>query len=141
LRHHHALEEVGRLPDHDRVDVVDGETGVVKRAVHRLPAQPGDRHITALGAVPRLPDAEDSCLHPHRASMTHTRFCCRAGPLVACPRARPARPSVTALAAWPIRASPAANIGLAASAPPDGLTSTPPPSPSACRRISSWCPN
>ena len=74
------------------------------------------------------------------ASMTQTRFCCSAGPLVACPRARSARPDMTARAAQPIRASPAANIGLAQSAPPDGLTSTvrrARPSPSARRsRIS-----
>ena len=42
-------------------------------------------------------------------------------------------------AARPIRASPAANIGLPHSAPPDGLTRTPSPRPSArCRRSSWW---
>ena len=44
---------------------------------------------------------------------------------------------MTSRAALPIRARPAANIGLAHSAPPDGLTSTSPLSPRARRsRIS-----
>ena len=89
--------------------------------------------------MPGLPDAEHRgrLLHDASPASTHTRFCCSAGPLVACPSARDARPDMTARAAIPIRASPAANIGLPHSAPPDGLTATPSPSPSADRSSSS----
>ena len=48
---------------------------------------------------------------------------------------------MTACAAIPIRASPAANIGLPHSAPPEGLTATPSPSPSASRSRISWWVN
>ena len=50
-------------------------------------------------------------------------------------------PVEIARAASPMRVSPAAIIGFAASAPPDGLIVTPSPSPSASRRISSWWVN
>ncbi len=50
-------------------------------------------------------------------------------------------PSRMRRAASPMRIRPATIIGFAASAPPDGLTSTPSPRPSASRRISSWCVN
>ena len=40
---------------------------------------------------------------------------------MACAAARRARPDMTCSAAAPIRASPAENIGLPQSAPPDGL--------------------
>ena len=98
LGHHHALEQVGRLAQHDRVDVGQGESGVGQRPVHRLAAQPGDGHVGPPGPVPGLADAEHRGLLLHGscsplASITQTRFCCRAGPLVAWPSARSAWPA------------------------------------------------
>src|SRR4029077_7907715 len=131
--------QVGRLPGHDRVDVRQREAGVGERAVDRLPAQASDGHVGPPAAGMGLADPENGRPVPGhgRASITLTRFCCRAGPLVAWPRARSARPEEISRAAIPIRARPATNIGLAARAPPDGLTRTPSPRPSAPRsRIS-----
>ncbi len=84
-----------------------------------------------------VPSTAASCpatiLFPSR---TATRFCCSAGPLVACARTRCAEPSKMCCAAKPMRSSPAENIGLAARAPPDGLTFVDEPSPIASVRIS-----
>ena len=63
LGHHHALEQVGGFPDNDGVDVGEPEPGIGERAVDRLPAQPGDRHIRALASMVRLAGAE------HRRSL------------------------------------------------------------------------
>ena len=57
-------------------------------------------------------------------SRTHTRFCCRHGPEVAWATPRSAVPSMMRWATSPMRMRPAAIIGLAASAPPEGLTLT-----------------
>ena len=65
LRHHHALEQVGRLADDDRVDVLPGQPGVVERPPGRLAHQPRHRHVEPLGLVRRLPDADD------RAGVSH----------------------------------------------------------------------
>ena len=130
LGHHHALEQVGGLADDDRVDLVEGQAGVLERAVHRLAAQAGHRDVLALGAVVGLADADDGGgLLAHRASsrrlsssMVHTRFCWRAGPDVACAsvRRRLARPDP----AWRPRRRGCRRrrtSGCSASAPPDGL--------------------
>ena len=68
--------------------------------------------------------------------MTATRFCCSAAPLVAWASTRCAEPSKMCRAAKPMRSRPVENIGLAASAPPDGLTFVEPFSPIASVRIS-----
>ena len=68
--------------------------------------------------------------------MTATRFCCSAGPLVAWASTRCAEPSKMCWAAKPMRSRPAENIGLAASAPPDGFTFVDDGSPIASVRIS-----
>jgi hypothetical protein len=87
LGHHDALEQVGCLADHDRVDLVEGQARVGQRPVHRFAAEPGHREVLALGPVVGLSDA-DHCGallagHQLAPSMMQMRFCCRAGPLVA----------------------------------------------------------
>ena len=68
LGHHHALEQVGGLADDDRVDLVEGQAGVLERPVHRLAAQAGHRDVLALRAVVGLADADDGGgLLAHRA--------------------------------------------------------------------------
>ena len=129
LGHHHALEEVGRLADHDRVDVVPGHAGVGQRPLRRLAHEPDHRHVASRGLVLGLSDADDGDSlfgHQFSPSSTHTRFCCRHGPLVAWATPRFTRPSAMRAATSPMRMSPAVSIGLAASAPPDGLTSASP---------------
>ena len=61
----------GALPDHDRVDVGEGEPGVGQRAVRRLPAQSGHRHVGALGPVPGLAHAENRGLPVFQSSCLH----------------------------------------------------------------------
>ena len=60
---------------------------------------------------------------------------------MAWPSATSARPDMISVAALPILASPAANIGLLVSAPPEGLILTSSPRPRACRRMISWWVN
>ena len=126
LGHHHALEEVGRLADHHGVDVVERRTRVGQRLVDGLAHQAVHRHVLPLGDVLRLPGAEHRGQLPRHVvcfpSRTATRFCCSAGPLVACASTRCAEPLKMCCAAKPMRSSPAENIGLAASVPPDGFT-------------------
>src|SRR5215472_18256250 len=145
LWHHHAFEQVRRFADNDGVDLGDANARIRKGAVGRLTAQPGDRYVEPLAAVVRLagPEYRRPVLHAilPSASMTHTRFCWSAGPLVAWPSATSARPDMISVAAMPILASPAANIGLPASAPPDGLILTSLLSSSAWRRMISWWVN
>ena len=100
LGHHHALEHVGRLADDDRVDVGQRQPGVVERPVGRLAAQPGDRHVAALGAVLGLADADDGaarCFIVTPPSRTHDQVLlqARAAGRVG-RRARSARPSMIA---------------------------------------------
>jgi hypothetical protein len=84
LRHHHPLEHVGGLADHDGVDVGEPEVGVLERAERRLAHDAGDGEITALRGVMRLPDADDRAALAHAPpSRTQTRFCWRQGPEVA----------------------------------------------------------
>ena len=132
LGHHHALEQVGCLADHDGVDVVEVDPGVGERAIDRLAAEARDRDVLALGSVVGLADADHGCgllAHPFRP-MTQSRFCCRAGPLTSRGRAtRSAHAVWIRRAASPIRLRPALNIGLPASAPPDGLMRTSSPRP------------
>ena len=133
LGHHHALEQVGRLADHDRVDVRQ-----------RRPAS-----ASARSTASRHSPAIDTSVRRVRCWVwptPRTAARCRvtAGPPSrrrgsAAGRGRwwrgraPGRPGRTKIsrAAIPIRARPAANIGLPHSAPPDGLTRTPSPRPSA----------
>src|SRR5690606_26097584 len=141
LGHHHALEEVGRLAEDDGVDVGPGHLGVLQGLDHRLPHEAGDRDVAAGGLVLRLADADDRdalLAHQSLPSRTHTRFCCRHGPLVAWATARRASPRAMRAAASPMRIRPAAMSGLAASGPPGGLTTTPSPRPSARRWTTSW---
>ena len=95
LRHHDALEEVGRLADHDRVDVIHGRPGVGQRLVDGLANQAVHRDVLALGDVLRLAGAEHRSeldRHDYFPSSTATRFCCNTGPPVACASTRPAEP-------------------------------------------------
>jgi hypothetical protein len=71
-------------------------------------------------------------------SSTATRLCCIRCPLVACATPRLTVPSKMRLATSPMRIMPAAIIGLAASGPPDGLTTTSSARPISLRRIASW---
>ena len=68
LGHHHALEHVRGLADHDRVDVVPAEPGVVERPQCGLADEPGDRDVVPLGLVVGLPDPDDRA--PVRSSRT-----------------------------------------------------------------------
>ena len=130
LGHHHALEQVGRLADDDRVDVVEGEAGVLERAVDRLAAQAGHRDVLALGPVVGLADPDHGCWqlahqfwpvlavhHAHEVLLQGGAAGRVAEHLVA-------RPSQIRRAASPIRIRPPVNIGLPASGPPDGLIVT-----------------
>ena len=119
-------------------------TGIFQRAVDGLAHQAVHRNVFALGHIFRLPGTEyrgevRPCTgHQLFPSMTATRFCCSAGPLVACASTRPADPFQICWAAKPMRSRPATNIGLAASAPPDGLTFVLPVMPMASARIRCW---
>ena len=140
LRHHHALEHVGRLADDDRVDVLPVELGVGERAVGRLADEAGDRDVLAGRDVLGLPGAEHRGQLPAHAcaSSVQTRFCCSSGPLVACAMAVCPSPLASRVAASPMRFRPATITGLDASAPPDGLIDVRVSSrPSASIRISS----
>lgn len=93
LGHHHALEQVRCLADHHCVDVGKLEARVGKGTVDGFPAQPGHRDIRPLGTVVGLsgPDHGGTLLaHQSCPSITHTRFCCSAGPDVAGPSTLPA---------------------------------------------------
>ena len=134
----------GALPIDDGVDV--GPASCRRRPAPRggLPDEPGDRHVAPGRLVVGLAEPDDghALLAPSVApSRTHTRFCCRQGPQVAWATARPASPRAMRAAASPMRTRPAAIIGLAASGPPDGLTSTSSFSPRAWRTITSWWVN
>ena len=101
------------------------EPGVGERLVDGLAHQAGHRDVLALGDVLGLPDAEDRGQLPCHLVLPfqdRDQILLQAGPLVACASTRCAAPSKMCRAATPMRSSPAANIGLAASAPPDGLT-------------------
>ena len=102
--------------------------------------KPAIETSSRLGLGDRLADPDDcATLRHHTPSRTQTRFCCRHGPDVACATARSACPDQMALADSPMRMRPADIIGLAASAPPEGLRLTSSPRPRARARISSWC--
>jgi hypothetical protein len=78
LGHHHALERVGRLAEHDGVDVGPGHLGVVERALRGLADEPRERDVVALLLVLRLSDADDGAglgRHAQSPSRTATRFC------------------------------------------------------------------
>ncbi|CAM5617544.1 hypothetical protein SMICM304S_11481 [Streptomyces microflavus] len=59
LRHHDALEEVGRLADDDGVDVAPGQSGVLQGTDRRLADQSGDGDVVPGGDVLGLADADD----------------------------------------------------------------------------------
>ncbi len=59
LRHHDALEEVGRLADHDGVDVGPAQPGVLQGADRRFADESGDGHVVPGGDVFGLADADD----------------------------------------------------------------------------------
>ena len=144
LRHHHALEQVRGLAEHHRVDV--GEGRCRRRPAPGRPPPGTDRPSTrryagcGAGSGP-VPRTAARC-PAHRASITQTRFCCRAGPLVACAE-RPVGPAGDDLPRRPRRSGRARprTSGCRTSAPPDGLTRTSSPSPSARRSSSSWWVN
>ena len=142
LGHHHALEQVGRLADHDRVDVVEPRSASASARSIASRHRPGDRHVLALGPVVGLADADDGgrLLAHHQPVLPARTRGSAAGPgRWSRGRARGRRsPSQTRCAASPIRIRPPVNIGLPASAPPDGLIATSSPRPSSRRRISSW---
>ena len=126
LGHHHALEEVGGLADDDGVDVGPASSRR-RRARGRRPrarARPSRRRRGWPGA------SSARCRRRRRVSLPispplpgrETRFCCRHGPDVAWATPRVASPSMIRWATSPMRVRPATIIGLAASAPPDGLT-------------------
>ena len=144
LGHHHALEQVGRLADDDRVDVVPADLRVGQRAVDGLAQQAGHRDVLALGAVVGLAGAEHGgeLLAITRASMhadevlLQGRAARRVGEHLG--RARRTR---SGSAASPMRIEAGGEHRVAGSAPPEGLIRTSSPSPSSARRISSWWVN
>ena len=69
LRHHHALEHVGGLPDHDGVDVLPGELGVCEGALGRLAYEAGHRDVLARGGVLRLTDSDDGAALGHGSTL------------------------------------------------------------------------
>ena len=79
---HDAFEEVGRLADHDRVDVGERHLRVVERAEHRLAHEPAVGDVVAARLVVGLTDADDRTRFGAHASPSRmqTRFCCRHGP-------------------------------------------------------------
>ena len=91
LGHRDALEHVGCLADHDRVDIRPRHARVFECFDGGFAHEAGHRHVLACGAVRGLPDADD-CVHDSQPSVglpeCTTRFCCKHGPLDAC--ARPA---------------------------------------------------
>ena len=124
LGHHDALEHVGRLADDDGVDVGEG------RAPHP-PARPraASRTRPAIETSSRLDLATvwPTPMTAQRSAITHPpgrRPGSAAGTVPTSRAPRRGRPGPTRwpCAASPIRMSPADIIGLAASAPPDGLT-------------------
>src|SRR5579875_1283417 len=134
LGHHDALEHVRGLADDHGLDVGPVHPGILKGAHRRLAHEPGDGHVVALGLALGLPEPNHgTALGTHHASLpptgpdgvaarAHTRFCCRHGPEVAWATAVSAVPSMIRCAASPMRTSPATISALAASAPPEGLT-------------------
>ncbi len=123
--HVDALEHVGGLADHDRIDLGDGGVGTGQRPVDGLAHQPGDGNVRPARRVLGLADPDDcTTLGHHSPSNTATRFCCRHGPLAQWATARSAEPSAIREATSANRARPAAICGFAASAPPLGLIAT-----------------
>ena len=59
LGHRDALEHVGRLADHDRVDVGPGHARVFERLDRGFAHEARERHVLARGAVHGLPDPDD----------------------------------------------------------------------------------
>ena len=59
LGHRDAFEHVGRLADHDRVDVGPRHARIVERLDRGFSHEPGHRHVFPRGAVVRLPDPDD----------------------------------------------------------------------------------
>ena len=116
LGHHHALEHVRGLADHDRVDVRPSHPGVLERALGRLTDQSRDRDVLPLRGVLGLADPDDrhSLAHAASRSRTATRFCCRHGPLRGVRKRPRARPAATAVAAAASRSRPPTIIGPAA---------------------------
>ena len=104
LRLHDALEEVGRLADHDGVDVGQRHVRVVERAEHGLADEPAERDVVATRLVVGLADADDRAGFSAHASSSRmqTRFCCRHGPDVEWASAR-FPPPKTWSAAYPMR--------------------------------------
>ena len=129
---HHAFEQVGRLPEDDRVDVAPRHLRVLERAGGGFADQAGERHVAPTRLVMRLADADDGGWFPAHESPSRmqTRFCCRHGPDVECASVRCLSPSTMWRAASEMRTSPVAMIGFAASAPPDRFTGTESSSPS-----------
>ena len=111
---HHALEQVGRLAEDDRVDVGPCHLRVVERSDGGFPDQAGERHVAPTRLVVRLPDADDGGWLPAHESPSRmqTRFCCRHGPDVECARVRCLPPSTMARAASEMRTRPVAMIGI-----------------------------
>ena len=134
-----AFERVGRLADHDRVDVGERALGVFERAQCRLAQQARDRNVVAPLLVMRLADADDrTALCHHRRLHERTRGCAAAPGRRSRARARdPPNPPTIRCATSTMRIRPVAITGFAASGPPDGLTLVSAARPSASRRISS----
>ena len=130
LGHHHALEQVGRLADDDGVDVVERHVrrrrarGRWPRGTGRPSRRPrawrgggsGRRRSRRRAAWPSVASLRaqraDEVLLQRRALTSRARAPCRRSP------------AQIRLAASPMRIRPPVNIGLPASAPPEGLIAT-----------------
>ena len=112
------------------------QLGVVEGALRRLAQQPGQRHVVADLRVVGLPDADDGAALGHQSLLQDAHeVLLQARARTWRGRACACRPfSLICRNASPMRTSPVTMSGLATSAPPDGLTSTSSPRPSASRR-------
>ena len=144
LGHHHALEDVGRGADDDGLDVGPRHLGVFERADRGLAARarratrrrgtstassgrsPTTAQRSAMTTTPLPSSDAHEVLLQARARRTRGRaHACRAAAAHTCRNASP------------MRARPVTIIGLATSAPPDGLIATSSPRPSASASTSS----
>ena len=85
---HDALEQVGRLAEHDGVDVGHRHVGVVERPEHGFADEAAERDVTTPRLVVGLTDPDHGCGDHERPSTMQMRFCWRHGPLVEWARAR-----------------------------------------------------
>ena len=88
LRLHHALEDVGRLSEHDSINVGHCHLSVVKGSEHGLAHEAAEGHVETTFRMLGLAHANYRARDHDGPSRMQIRFCCRHGPLVAWANAR-----------------------------------------------------